>query len=83
MSNEQFENNATTTLGSAAASGATTMTQGMNLSSSAGGRVYLNGDRTTFDGFTHWETSASNTLYGNVPLPVAANMGKALEVATS
>ena len=62
-------------------SGSSTMAQIMNLSGSAGGVVMLTG-RTNFFGGTHWETSQSGTLYGTVPLPVAADMGKALEVAT-
>ena len=66
----------------AVGSAATTMTQAMNLSASAGGRVYINGQGTTMDGATHWETSASGTLYGNVALPIAADMGKSLEVLT-
>jgi hypothetical protein len=65
----------------AVGAGATTMTQAMNLNASAGGRVYLN-NGTTGDGFTHWETAQSGSLYGSVPIPVAADMGKALEVNT-
>jgi hypothetical protein len=65
----------------AVGSGATTMTQGMNLSGSAGGRVFITG-ATTISGATHWETTQSGTLYGSVPLPVAADMGLALEVNT-
>lgn len=67
--------------GNAFLSSASTLTQAMNLSGSAGGVVNLQG-LTTGWGFTHWETSQSGSLYGSVPLPVAANMGLELEVAT-
>lgn len=62
-------------------SGSTAMTQVANISPSAGGVVMLTG-RTNFFGATHWETSASGSLFGTVPLPIAADMGKALEVLT-
>lgn len=61
--------------------GSTTMTQVANISGSAGGVIRLLG-RTSFFGATHWETSASGSLFGTVPLPIAADMGKALEVLT-
>jgi hypothetical protein len=62
-------------------SGSSTMTQVANISGSAGGVVMLTG-ATNFFGATHWETSASGSLFGTVPLPIAADMGKALEVLT-
>jgi hypothetical protein len=67
--------------GNAFLSSAIAQTQAMSISGSAGGVVNLQG-ATTGWGFTHWETSQSGSLYGSVPLPVAADMGKELEVAT-
>ncbi len=62
-------------------SGATAMTQALNVSSSAGGMVLLE-DCTGF-GFTHWETSASGRVLINMAAPTAHDGGIAVAASPS
>ena len=65
----------------ATASGASTFTQAMSLSGSAGGFVDM-GESVHGWGFTHWETSASGTLIGAHAVITQSGAGIALEVTT-
>lgn len=60
-------------------SGATAMTQALNVSASAGGIVLLKD--TTGYGFTNWETSASGRVYNNMPAPASTDAGIAIAAA--
>ena len=62
-------------------SGASTMAQVFNVSSSAGGMVLL--DRCTAFGATHWETSASGRVLLDMGAPVAHDGGLAVAASPS
>lgn len=65
----------------ATGSAATTMTQCMNVSSSAGGMVLL--DQCTGFGFTHWETSASGRVLLDMGTVTAHDGGIAVAASPS
>lgn len=62
-------------------SGATAMTQCMNVNASAGGIALL--DRSTGYGFTHWETSASGCVFLDMGTVTAHDGGIAIAASPS
>ena len=59
-------------------SGGTAMAQAFNVVAAAGGVVLL--DYCTSFGCTAWETSASNSVFTNMPVPQSATGGKAIVI---